>query len=127
MKDIYSNKIEQIPESKYRDLLIILSNRRSSDSAISRKELDYRMNMSDREVRELIERARKSRFPIIINHNEGGYYLSNDIKEIEEFRRRELHSRIYNLKETDEGMAGAIEYLKEFSPDQITIDEVVRR
>ncbi len=126
MKDIYSNKIEQIPESKYRDLLIILSNRRSSDSAISRRELAYRMNMSDREVRELIEKARKSRFPIIINHNEGGYYLSNDIKEIEEFRRRELHSRIYNLKETDEGMAGAIEYLKEFSNDQITIDEVVK-
>lgn len=127
MKDVYSNKIEQIPESKYRDLLVIISNRRSSDSAISRRELAYRMNMSDREVRELITRARKSRFPIIINHNEGGYYLSNDINEIQEFRNREIHSRINDLKATDDGMAEAIEFLKEFSPDQITIDEVVGR
>lgn len=125
MKDIYSNKIDIIPESKYRDLLVILANRRTSDTAISRRELMYRLKMEDRPIRELIDKARKSNFPIIINHDEGGYYLSNNIDEIETFRRRELQSRINSLKATDDGMAEAIEFLKEYSPDQITLEEVL--
>lgn len=123
--EVFKDRIGSIPESKYKELLVILSNRRSMDTAISRYELGLRLKMSDRDVRELITRARKSRFPIVINHKEGGYYLTDKIEEIERFRNRELHSRIGDLKETDEGMCGAIEYLKGNNPDQLTIDEVI--
>lgn len=123
--DVFKERIGNIPESKYKELLVILSNRRTVETAISRCELALRLKMSDRDVRELITKARKSRFPIVINHNEGGYYLTDKIDEIETFRNRELHSRIGDLKETDEGMLGAIEYLKGNNPEQITIDEVI--
>ncbi len=125
MKDVFKERIFNIPEGKYKELLVILSNRRTIDTAISRYELAVRLKMSDRDVRELITRARKSRFPIVINHNEGGYYLTDSIGEIETFRNRELHSRIGDLKATDEGMCGAIEYLKGNNPGQISIDEVI--
>ncbi len=125
MKDVFKERIFSIPEGKYKELLVILSNRRTIDTAISRYELAVRLKMSDRDVRELITRARKSRFPIVINHNEGGYYLTDSIDEIETFRNRELHSRIGDLKATDEGMCGAIEYLKGNNPEQISIDEVI--
>lgn len=123
--EVFKDRIGSIPESKYKELLVILSNRRSMDTAISRYELALRLKMSDRDIRELITRARKSRFPIVINHNEGGYYLTDRIDEIERFRNRELHSRIGDLKETDEGMCGAIEYLKGSNQEQLTIDEVI--
>ena len=123
--DVFKERIGNIPESKYKELLVILSNRRTVENAISRNELALRLKMSDRDIRELITKARKSRFPIVINHNEGGYYLTDRIEEIETFRNRELHSRIGDLKETDEGMLGAIEYLKGNNPEQITIDEVI--
>ena len=123
--DVFKDRISNIAESKYKELLVILSNRRTVETAISRYELAVRLKMSDRDVRELITKARKSRFPIVINHNEGGYYLTDRIDEIETFRNRELHSRIDDLKATDEGMLGAIEYLKGNNPEQISIDEVI--
>ena len=123
--DVFKDRISNIAESKYKELLVILSNRRTVETAISRYELAVRLKMSDRDVRELITKARKSRFPIVINHNEGGYYLTDKIDEIETFRNRELHSRIGDLKETDKGMLGAIEYLKGNNQEQITIDEVI--
>lgn len=123
--DVFKDRISNIAESKYKELLVILSNRRTVETAISRYELVVKLKMSDRDVRELITKARKSRFPIVINHNEGGYYLTDRIDEIETFRNRELHSRIGDLRETDEGMLGAIEYLKGTNPEQITIDDII--
>ena len=124
MSDIFKEKISEIPESKYKELLVILAHRRSPETAITRGELAYRLNLSDREVRRLITQARKSRFPILPNREEGGYYLARTVQEIEEFRNSELYSRIKDLKETDNGMIGAIDDLENSKIDQITIDEV---
>ena len=46
------------------------------------------------------------------------------MEEIEEFRQREIYSRIKDLKQTDNGMLGAMEDIGNFDIDQITIDEV---
>lgn len=126
MKDIYKTRIAEIAEGHYKDLLVILANRRTTGTSISRSELAYRMNISDRVVRRLISQARKSRFPIISDHNESGYYLSNNIDEIEAFRKREIQSRISDLRETDEGMIMAIKEIENnYSVNQISIMEVL--
>lgn len=122
--DIFKTKINEIPESKFKELLILLAYRRSPDGAISRKQLAYNLELSDREVRRLITQARKSRFPIISSSHDGGYYLAQTVKEIQEFRNREIRSRIKDLKQTDDGMLGAAEDMENFNIDQITIDEV---
>ena len=52
------------------------------ENAIRRVELVQRLNLPDRRVREMIERARKDG-ALIMNAQDGaGYYLSDDLGEI---------------------------------------------
>ncbi len=54
-----------------------------SENAIKRRDLCAKLGMSDRQVRKLIELARRDG-NLIMNHSDGrGYYQSEDIDEIE--------------------------------------------
>lgn len=70
--DEYSPEVKRLLSHLYHD----------KEGAMSRTELCAALNMPDRQVRELIEQARREG-AIIINDGQGqGYYLSNDIGEI---------------------------------------------
>lgn len=64
------------------------------ENAITRKNLAKRMGMGDRDVRELVERARRAGYIIVSDCFHGGYYRTDDADEIEKAywqeRRRAL-------------------------------------
>ena len=72
-------------ENEFSDFRIneLMANLKPGHSnAISRKELALSMDMSDRAVRELIEKARGEGC-LIMNKQDGmGYYLANDLEEL---------------------------------------------
>ena len=52
------------------------------ENAVSRKELEMRMGLPDRTIRNMIEAARREG-AVIVNKGDGeGYYLSDDINDI---------------------------------------------
>lgn len=72
---------------------------KSREAAISRKSLCEATGLTDRLVRELIEKARQDGAMIL--SADKGYYISEDLDEIEHFYRREdrrARSIHYRLK-----------------------------
>lgn len=123
--DTLNNKINDIPESKYKDLLVIMAYHRTPETSISRKELASRLNMDDRSVRYMIAKARKSRFPILSDCHSNGYHLSSDAEAILEFMQREILSKIIDYRETYSALGASVAELESHDKEQITIDEVV--
>ena len=123
--DTLKNKINDIPESKYKDLLIIMAYHRTPETAIGRKELASRLNIDDRTVRLLIAKARKSRFTIISNCHGNGYHLSSDAEEILDFMQRELLSKIIDYRETYSAFGAAVAELESQDKDQMTMQEFI--
>lgn len=68
------------------------------ESAITRQELVMITGHNDRLIRDVIGKMRKEGIPVV---NFGkGYYISNDPDEIKRFVRKELSSKINDMKET---------------------------
>lgn len=74
------------------DVLRLVSNLgHGKKNATTRSALSGRMRLSDRKVRELIEQARRWGY-IIINAQDGrGYYLSDDLDEMEQQYRQDTN------------------------------------
>lgn len=109
---------------RYRTLLEIMAFYRHSYNPISRKQLELLLRVSDRNVRELIKQARKRGIPILSDSSNYGYFLSYRDADISRFLNREILSKIKDLNETFLALAV---HIKPIDPNQITIDEVVRR
>ena len=57
--------------------------------AVSRAELSFLLDKSDREVRKLVEEARNCGYVIISLGTHGGYYLTNNVDEIHAYYLQE--------------------------------------
>ena len=123
--DNFDNKINDIPESKYKDLLVLMVNHRTPETSISRKELAAKLNLDDRSVRFMIAKARKSRFPILSDCHSNGYHLSNDAEAILEFMQREILSKIIDYRETYSALGASVAEIESQDANRITIDEVI--
>lgn len=67
------------------------------ENAISRNELSRLLKLPDRQVRKLIEQKRQRGIPILSSSREKGYWLSEDISEIQAFLK-ESENRIKTEK-----------------------------
>ena len=79
-------------ETKIEQLKNILENRKE---AISRKNLAYALDMTDRQMRKLIELARLNDIPVIPDLDNGGYMLARTADEIARFTAT-MRSRAIN-------------------------------
>lgn len=81
-------------EKVFEKLLLILPNNRKD--AVSMKELSSKMEMSSREVRQIVLEARRNGYPILSDDN--GYWESEDKKDFEEYvlRRRNVAKTIFS-------------------------------
>lgn len=71
------------------------------ENAITRENLAKKMGMGDRDVRELIERARRDGYIIVNDCKGAGYYRTNNPDDIEKAywqERRRALSILYRLK-----------------------------
>jgi len=90
----------------------ILSYHVGEDNAISRKELlrqfRQRHNLTDRQIRLLINQMRKDGEPICSRGGRnGGYWIARNYSELEAFIEGELRSRAYDMLETAKKMENA--------------------
>ena len=72
------------------------------ENAVTREQLVIRLNLTDREIRRLIEEAR-DRGELIINDGDGrGYYISDDIADIKKqfFMDKSRAKRIFKRLKT---------------------------
>lgn len=72
--------------------------RTGEDNARSRETLATLMNMTDRSVRELIERARNEGCFILNKQNGKGYYLPNSIEDIHRQYKQDTNRALAILK-----------------------------
>lgn len=68
------------------------------NNAISRDKLAMEMQMSDRAVRNLIEKARNEGWFIMNSQDGSGYYLSSDIEDIARQYRQDTNRALAILK-----------------------------
>lgn len=117
-------ELKEMKGEKYQKLLEIMSSYRHSNNPISREELEQRLGISDRIIRDMIKKARKRGIPILSDSTNYGYFLSYRDADISRFLNREILSKIKDLNETFNAL---VVHVKPIDPNQITIDEVVRR
>ena len=76
---------DDIVETQYSDFRInalMATLHEGKENAVGRKALACQMNMSDRAVRSLIEKAREEGCLILNQQDGSGYYLPNDMDDI---------------------------------------------
>ena len=104
--------METFKEKIYR----IFRNHTTSDTAITRRQLEIELMTSDRMARNLIRKAKEMGMPIVSSSHEKGYWFSQedyDKMTIPEYKTRVTSlMKVINANHSDD-------------PNQITIDEVI--
>lgn len=89
MEDYYS-------DFRICELMTVLKH--GSENAVSRRRLCYEMDMSDRAVRALIEKARDEGCLILNNQDGKGYYLPSCIEEVQKQYKQDTNRALSILK-----------------------------
>ena len=97
-------------------MLKIFKHHTTSDTAISRRQMEIELMTSDRMSRRMIEQARGQGIPIVSSSHKKGYWLSKE--DYQHIHLAECRARIKAEKQKISA------YFSE-DPDQITIDEVI--
>lgn len=109
--------LEEMPAGAKRGLLRVLGFRKGRKMAIGRRDLAEEMRkvgfrLHERAIRALINELRKEGHPICSTGGEdGGYWLSENWQELEEYLEREVHSRAMDLLEQEQALRATGEKL----------------
>lgn len=110
-----------------RTLLLILGERIGRENALPRasllalvRSMPACKTVTDRQLRAAVNQLRKAEHTICsAGGEEGGYWMGASWEEVEEYTRRELHSRAMDLLEQEQAMKRGAE--KRWGPQQFTL------
>lgn len=117
--------INDLPAGLDRAMLRVLSFHRGRNSAIGRPQLVSELarmgfQVHERQARACINQLRKSGSPICsTGGTDGGYYLASDWNELNDYIKREIEARAFDLLEQAKALrAQAEQTWGKYSPEQ---------